>query len=178
MSVRQYWEAPVPPLHSAAGTALANSASLTDVNPTPNIVFPANFLDLGTRIELTAYGTFSNTGTPTLLLGFYYGGVAGTALAATTAFTTTTGATNWPWTLWLKGHVRSLGSSGTIMVQGEVRFPTSLTAWTIRPIPETALATVTIDTTAAKSLTVGAQWGTANASNTLTCHELTCEVKG
>lgn len=175
---RQYWAAPIPSLHVAAGAPYANLNTIADVSPTPNIVLPANFLDLGSRVRLKAYGTFSNTSTPTLILGFYYGGVAGVALAATTAITTTTGATNWPWRLELEGHVRSLGTSGTLMCSGKVYIPTSLTAWTLRPIPETALATVTIDTTAAKAITVGATWGTANASNTLTCHEMTCEVLG
>lgn len=166
-----YWEQTLPPYYSAAGAAYASSSTITDVNPTPNFILPANTLQIGSKIELEAFGTFSNTGTPTLVLGFYYGAVAGTALAATSAVTTTTAATNWQWQLRYSGTVRSLGSSGTIMGCGEFRNPTSLTAWTIRPIPETALATVTIDTTAAKAITVGATWGASNASNTLTCHE-------
>ena len=54
------------------------------------------------------------------------------------------------------------------MGQGFVDIATSLTAVTRIPIPATALATVTIDTTTAKAITIGAQWGTASASNTLT----------
>lgn len=178
MSVRQYWASPIPPLHVAAAAAFNTSITLTDVSPLPSIVLPANFLDIGTRIQITAYGTFSNTATPTLLLGFYYGGVAGPALAATSAITTTTAATNWPFRLYYEGHVRSLGTAGTIMGTGYVDLATSLTAYTHRPIPETALATVTIDTTAAKNITLGAQWGTSSASNTLTCHSITCLVEG
>lgn len=160
--------------YTAAGSAYASSTTLTDVNAVPNIVLPANYLQPGTMFELHAYGTFSNTSTPTLLMGFYYGAVAGTALAATSAITTTTGATNWQWTLHLEGHVRSVGSSGTVMCAGYFDIPTSLTAVTHRPIPETALATVTVDTTTAKAITVGAQWGTNSGSNTLTCHSFRC----
>lgn len=158
-----------------AGTALATSATLTDVNylTTTNCVLAASELQVGSVIELEAFGVASNTGTPTLLLGFYYGGVAGTALAATSAVTTTTAMTNWAWRLKWTGTVRSVGSTGTIMGFGSVDIPTSLTAITTRRIPETALATVTIDTTTAKALTVGAQWGTSSASNTLTCHGFT-----
>lgn len=166
--MRQYWVSPVPPINVADGTALASSTTLTDVSPNPQVTLPANLLETGSTLELHAFGKFSNTGTPTLLLGFYFGGVGGVALAATSAITTTTGATNWPFELYYKCRVRAAGSSGTIMGHGWIDLATSLTAVTHRPIPETALATVAVDTTTAKTLTVGAQWGTSSASNTLT----------
>jgi hypothetical protein len=150
------------------GAAYNTSTTLTDVSPASQYTTAPNSLYVGTVLSLHAFGSFSNTATPTLLLGFYYGGVAGIALAATSAITTTTGATNWPFEIRWKGIVRSTGTSGTIMGKGEVWIPTSLTAGAWRPIPETALATVAIDTTAAKTLTLGAQWGTSSASNTLT----------
>lgn len=175
----QKWRFPLEPQYRASGTALASSTTLTDINPTPHKVVPANFLQEGMKLTLTAAGTFSNTGTPTLLLGFYVGAVAGTALAATSAITTTTGATNWPWSIYLELQVRTLGSSGTVMPRnGHLDLATALTAFTHRPIPETALAAVTWDTTAAKSLTVGAQWGTSNAANTLTCVDFDVEISG
>ena len=158
-----------------AGAAYASSTSLTDVSPAPQFTFAAYQLVPGSVIRVTAGGVASNTSTPTLLLGLYYGGVAGTALAATTAITTTTAMTNWSWRLDYTGIVRTVGTSGTIMGMGQVRIPTSLTAWTYRPIPETALATVTIDTTAAKTLTLGAQWSANSGSNTLTCHQFLIE---
>jgi len=173
----QFWSALISPPYTAAGAAYASSTTLTDVSPTPNFTIPANYLIPGTAIKMTAFGTHSNTGTPTLILGFYYGGVAGTAIAATSAITTTTGATNWPWKLEFYGTVRTNGATGTILGHGFLDLATSLTAVTHRPIPETALATVTIDTTAAKAVTVGAQWGTSSASNTLTCHGFYFEAK-
>lgn len=174
----QLWTYPITPLYVASGGAYASSTTLTDVSPTPNTTIPANFLAPGMVIRVKAAGTFSNTSTPTLLLGVYYGGVAGTALAATSAITTTTGATNWQWTVEYFARVRTIGSSGTIMGFGAVDLGTSLTALTHRPIPETALANVTIDTTAAKALTIGAQWGTNSASNTLTCVHFDIDIAG
>lgn len=181
--MRQYWTAPLPPLFTASGTAYNTSVTLTDVSPGGATAgaaktIPAGFLEEGMVLRLTAFGTFSNTATPTLLLGFYYGGVAGTALAATSAITTTTGATNWQWRMEYQGTVRTKGATGTIMGSGWVDLATSLTAVTHRPIPETALATVTIDTTAQKVLTVGAQWGTSSASNTLTCVHFDVDIAG
>jgi hypothetical protein len=150
------------------GAAYASSTTATDVTAAPQFQIPANWLQADDVFEIHAFGSFSNTSTPTLILGVYYGGVAGTALAATSAITTTTGATSWPFELKYRGHVRSVGTSGTIMGKGEVWIPTSLTAGAWRPIPETALATVSVDTTTQKALTVGATWGTSSASNTLT----------
>ena len=172
----QTWESLLNgPAQVAAGTAYASSVTLTDVSPLPNTAIGANSLVPGSVIRLTAFGTFSTTGTPTLLLGFYYGGVAGTALAATTAITTGSGVTNVPWRMEWQGIVRSAGASGTIMGAGEVHLGTSVSAWTSYPLPQTAMATVSIDTTTAKNVTVGAQWGTSSASNTLTCNGLLIE---
>lgn len=164
-------------MHTADGSAYNTSTTLTDVSPTPNIALPANYLEPGVELEMFALGQFSNTSTPTLLLGFYFGGVAGVALAASSAITTTTGATAWPWQLEYRGRVRSIGSTGSIVGQGRLYLGTALTAFTIRPIPETSAArTVTIDTTTLKTLTVGAQWGTSSASNTLTCTEISVQA--
>src|SRR4051812_15306105 len=177
---RLYLRSPVPPFHSADGTPLASSVTLTDISPAPQIV-PAAFtmLEVGMEFEIDAFGEFSTTGTPTLLLGLYWGGVAGTALAATTAITTGTAAAAWPFHLRYRGRLRAVGSSGSIKGFGWVDLGTSLTAVATTFIPVTqALRTVTIDTTGAgaKALTVGAQWGTSSASNTVTCYDLSVDI--
>lgn len=172
--MRQYWASPIGPFHTADGSPYASSTTITDVSLAPQITLPANTLEAGMKLQLEAFGQFSNTSTPTLVLGFYYGAVAGSALAASSAVTTTTGATAWPWMLRYRGTVRSVGSAGSIVGQGELLLGTALTAFTVRPIPEVAASrTVAIDTTAAKALTVGATWGTNSASNTLTLNDFT-----
>lgn len=174
---RQYWVTPAPPFHTTNGTAYNTSTTLTDVSPLPNIVIPANLLEPGFELEVEAAGEFSNTGTPTLLLGVYFGGVAGVALAATSAVTTTTGAAAWPWQLRWRGVVRTNGTAGSINGQGRVYIGTALTAFTTRPFPETAAGrTVTVDTTTAKAITIGAQWGTSSASNTLTVNDISVKL--
>jgi hypothetical protein len=174
----QKWVFPLDTQHIADAAAYASSTTLTDVSPLPNIVVPGLFLLPGMMVKIKAYAKFSNTGTPTLLLGFYYGGVAGVALAATSAITTTTGATNWPIYLEWEGRIRKNGASGTVMGGGWIDLGTSLTSVTHRPIPETAAAEVAIDTTVAKALTLGAQWSASSASNTLTCANFTVEISG
>ena len=173
MSWESVLNAPLP----GAGAAYNTSTTLTDVSPAPQLTLPANYLQVGSAIQVDAQFSASNTATPTLLVGVYYGGVAGIALAATTALTTTTAMTNWPWRVRYKGVVRTTGTAGSIMGGGEVWVPTSLTAGAWRPIPEIALATVAIDTTVAKAITLGAQWGTSSASNTLTCQTFIVESK-
>ncbi len=174
------WEALLnSPQPTAAGTALANSTTLTDISVAPQFTLPANYLLAGSALKFTAYGVFSTTATPTLLLGVYYGGVAGTALATTGAVTTGSAVTNVPWRLEVTATVWTTGSSGTAKAQGLFGMGTSVSAWNFLPVPNTAnTGTVTIDTTAAKALTIGAQCGTANASNTITLHGLQTESMG
>lgn len=162
----------------AAGTALNTSATLTDISVAPPVTLPANFLVAGSALRFTAAGVFSNTATPTLILGVYYGGVAGVALAASSAVTTTTGATNWQWRFEVTTTIRSSGASGTAWSQGIMWLGTSATTFAAAPLPGAAPAAVTVDTTAAKTLTVGAQWGTSSASNTVQCHSFYVESLG
>lgn len=164
-------------MHVTDGASYNTSVTLTDVSRAPQKQFAAAQLEEGAELELHAHGFFSNTGTPTLLLGFYYGGVAGVALAASSAVTTTTTLTGVPWMLWYRGRVRATGTSGSIHGMGTLTLGTALTAVTVRPIPETLAArTVTIDTTIVKTISVGAQWGTSSASNTLTCQDLSIRI--
>lgn len=175
----QFWTAPIGPMASADGAAYASSTTLTDVSPgaaASPITLPGGVLQLGTQLRIRSMWTASNTATPTLLAGFYYGAVAGTALAASSAITTTTAMSGWTWIMEYFGVVQTVGTSGKIMGSGRIHVPTSLTAWTIRPIPETTPAQVTIDTTVAKAITTGLQWGASNASNTATCRMLSVET--
>lgn len=170
---RQYFEIPVGPFHTADGTALANSTTLTDITPAPPVVIPANLLEVGSTLKLTAAGRFSTTGTPTLLIGFYIGGVAGAALCATSAITTPSAVTNQTWRATAEARVRTVGTSGTVLGIGVTE---NISTTATNMMPATAPGTATWDTTAAKSLTVGAQWGTANASNTITLHHFVVEL--
>jgi hypothetical protein len=166
------------PQPTAAGAPLASSTTLTDISVVPQFTLPANFLQAGSALRFTAYGVFSTTATPTLLLGVYYGGVAGVALATTGAIATGSGVTNVPWRIELLSTVRTVGTAGTAISQGLYSMGTSVSAWNHLPIPNIALATVAVDTTAAKVLSIGAQWGTSSASNTITLHGFAIESVG
>src|SRR6266566_5089730 len=118
----QFWESTLNSPGIGAGASYNTSNTITDVSPAPQLVLPANFLYAGQSLRMTAFGTYANSATtPTLILGFYYGGVAGVALAASTAVTTTNTATvNWPWRMEATAMVRTAGASGTIICNGDL----------------------------------------------------------
>lgn len=172
----QFWESVLnSPSPTADGAALATSTTLTDVSPAPQLTLPANYVYPGQVFHIRAKGRFSTTATPTLLLGIYWGGVAGVALASNT-ITTPSGVTNLGWRLEADLVVRSVGSSGSILTVGDMLWGLTSTTTGQAFIPGSAPAAVTVDTTAAKAVTIGAQWGASSASNTLTCHQFVIEA--
>jgi hypothetical protein len=171
----QFWVSNPNSPAEGAGAALVSSVTLTDISPASPQYFTNAPLYAGQRFRLSAYGIFSTTGTPTLLMGFYYGGVAGTLLAATAATATGSGAAAWPWEAHLNFRVVTIGTSGTVWCKGWVDTPTGLAALTRTPIPITQTQPITVDTTTSKALTFGAQWGTSSASNTITCEDFIVE---
>jgi hypothetical protein len=168
---------PLTPLHVTDGSAFSAFTTFQDISPVPQLVLPQQMMDAGLELMLYANGEFSTTGTPTLALGFWFNGLAGAAptsiLAQTTATTTGSGAAAWPWEAWWRGRLRTIGATGTFKGVGGINLGTSLTAYSLIPMPTTqALRTVTADTTANRALGAGAAWGTSSASNTITVYNL------
>lgn len=164
---------------AARNLPVGESGSSTGTDAGGLAYFPGNSLSPGCRINIEAWGVASNTGTPTLIMGVYYGGVAGTALAVSTAKTTTTAMANWEWHLYFQARVLTTGISGSIIGSGYWNLPTALTSFTMIRLPETAPAAVTgLDTTIQKLITVGATWSASSASNTITCHDMRVAVDG
>lgn len=172
------WFQLVPPTRIVNGSAFNTFTSYQSISPAPDIKIGANGLTVGQKIRLLARGEFSNTGTPTLSIGFFWG-AAGVPLGQSALITTTTGATNWPWILEYDGTVRAIGTAGSIWGMGIISLGTSLTAMTTQFTPTTlALRTSAIDTTIEKVVGVGAQWGTSNAANTITVNDFEVWTKG
>jgi hypothetical protein len=160
---------PVSGAGEGAGSAYSNSTAATDVSPAPQYMSQTwGPMYIGQKWRFIAWSTASNTGTPTLNLGIYYGGVAGQALCTSGTVTTTTAMSSWQWLITVDAEVITLGSSGTIRSYGWIDIPTSATAVTRQSMSSTS-QDVTVNTTTNSALTFGATWGTANASNTLTC---------
>lgn len=168
----QRWVMPLGPFHTADGTAYNTSTTLTDVGPTPSIVIPANYLEVGMRLEWVVFGRFSTTSTPTLTLGIYLGTGAissGQAVCATSALTTPSGVTNQTFRIEGNASIRAVGSSTSATIIG-VSEVSNVTTTATNMAPATAPATLGFDSTIANKIMVGATWGTSSASNTLTVH--------
>lgn len=160
--MRQYWVAPVPPFHTADGTAYTGTAAIGDISPAPSIVIPANFFEVGARLEWDAWGKYTSTGTPgTVILGAYLGTGAiasGQAITATAATTVGTSKTNVIWSMHGWGSIRAVGSgtSATIMGMTEVTGIAGATTGDQIWAPATAPATLGFDSTIANKFMIGA----------------------
>jgi hypothetical protein len=143
-------------------------------------------LTAGTNINVFAWGVFSTTGTPTVILGLYRGTIndpvttSPEILAVSTAKTMTTGASTWEWSAQYWGRVVKTGTvttGGSIIGTGQWEFGTALTTFTTVRWPETAPAEVAIDTTISKGLAIGWTWSASSASNTVTCHDMQVSIR-
>lgn len=161
---------------TASGTAIANSTTETILFP--NITIPANYLQDGRVLRLRLFGGYGTTGTPTLTFAVRWGGVAGTVISKGGAITTGSGVGGGAsmtalWSIEVILQVRSNGSTGTLMTNGEISlYTTGTAAGSSYPLASgstggTTPATATVDLTADAALSVTALWGTANAANSI-----------
>lgn len=181
---RQFWSETMS-WATADGAAIANTSTETIIFP--NITIPANYLQDGRVLRLTAYGRYSSTGTPTLTFRNRWGGVAGSQLAASGAMVVGSTVTNGMWKLEVLIQVRTNGATGSLFAMGEAEI-TDDAAQTVGSATNasalgimgsagaSAPAAVTVDLTADTALSLTAQWSVASASNTLTGHLYTVEA--
>lgn len=187
---RQFWQEAVQ-WATASGTAIASSTTETIL--VPNVTIPANYMQDGRVLRLTAYGGYGTTATPTIIFALRWGGVSGTVMAKTSTWTTTSGVGGGAsmtalWRLEILIQIRSNGSSGTAMCNGIVQMFTSTagTAGTVtnygQLIPFTSGSTggttpavSTLDFTAANDLALTALWGTNNSANSIQLHNYLLE---
>lgn len=143
----------------AASTAISNTVTETAFSTSYSI--PANSLVPGEAIDIFWQGIATNTNsTDTLTIKVYIGGITGTALFTHAA---TDVADNNVFMGQYKLIVRTVGASGTIVGFGWGKsVPAAEGTATFK---DDILASTTIDTTAAQSIAVSAQWSVASASN-------------
>ena len=132
------------------------------------------YLKRGTKIRTEAEGTFSTTGTPTLVFGVYFGT---TPLGVNVALTTASGAVTLPWRLYAKTHVRNTDVPSAVVTTttGWLEYGTTLTAITRIPIPGIAQATVNVDNSVTAELSVQATYSASSASNIVVLHDILFE---
>jgi hypothetical protein len=126
----------------------------------------ASLLKPGATILLRLEGVYSTkaSGAGTLNIKAKMGS---TVVCQTTAQTVTDNLTSRRWSAEFILTCRTTGVSGTVFGQGQASLCTSATTGVVWEALNAA--TTTIDTTAAITFDVTGTWGTADASNSLTC---------
>lgn len=178
---RQFWSELLA-WATADGTAVANSA--TEAIAFPDVTIPANYLQDGRVLKISAWGRWSNvvTAVPTLIFALRWGGVAGTIIAQTPAVVTpATAVTNGIWRIFATIQTRLNGAAGSVFSIIDLVLTNGLVP-TFGTVANYGLATlggsagaatpaaVTVDLSIDKALSLTAKWSAANAANTLTGH--------
>lgn len=160
-------------LSQALLVTVANTTSQTPLLTTPSfgsLTIPANYLTVGKTLRFTAHGTFGITGTPNLTLAFSLS----TGPSCTVTIATIATGTNWEFTAYIP--IRVGGASGR--AYGNCSFRGSVTAGASGFAAYEHIGETTPDLTASTTVSFVCIWGTASASNTLTCHHSMLEVIG
>lgn len=130
------------------------------------LTFPADFFTAGSVVRITMRGELSDTGTPDFTLRLKFG----STVIADVGPTALTGVSSVEWMLDALITCRAAGASGTFIGGGLFDYDDGT---------ELALDSdtdVTVDTTGELTLDVTWEWGTANASNTVTCRASTISL--
>ena len=146
---------------------IANTATETLFNST--YVIPLAKLASGYVLKIKGrgvYGTAAAAGTLRIRIK-----LGGTTILDSLAFTATNSVpAGSGWNFEGEVIVISGGSGGNVEAQGEIKFWSAAAASQVMPLYNAA--PVAVDLSASKALTVTAQWGTANAANSITLRQL------
>lgn len=150
---------------SAVSAAIANTTTNTAFNQT--VTIPANYFKVGHGVRLKWMVVFSTTGAPTITLESLMGT---TVVSGPFGVVTASGASNNRYLIEMTLICYSTGTSGSFG-----RFGFQVAEQTTTTLTPTGGSTVTIDTTAATTVSVKAQWSVASVSNTCILEGLTVE---
>lgn len=147
---------------------VANTVTPTDLFSTGigSVTIPANTFEVGTAVRLYMTGHISTTGTPTIEYSVELGG---SELASTGAHTLGSGITNVGWRLFADIVCRAFPVAGSFVISGFIRIGDDLPGLV-------NISTTTLDLASALQLEVLAEWGTADAANTITCQTAIIEL--
>jgi concanavalin A-like lectin/glucanase superfamily protein/uncharacterized protein DUF2793/putative tail protein len=150
-----------------SANTIANSSAETSFASQYNLTLA--YLQAGVVLRIQARGTFSTdaSAAPTLRLKVKLGSAL---ILDTGAVTTTVAMTNRGWTIEGSMLVVVGGSSGQIEAQGLCTIATGAATASIVHLVNTAKIATSLNSS--KSLSITAQWGTADADNTITLREL------
>lgn len=160
------FERPTQAIQTAT-TTVANTVTETTLYGTigrGTLTIAANTLAVGDTLKLSARGIMSETGTPNINFRVKFGS---TEIVSTGNITMSGAMTNDSWILDCEITVLSIGASGTVFGAGAVFLDdtSNVNGLTNSSTPATAIV---VDTTAAITINITAQWDTADAGNTIT----------
>jgi hypothetical protein len=189
------WSAPSSPGNAASNVVSSfTTATLTDISP-GLCAIPPGLLNVGTRVRITATGSYIATTTASTITWGLYMNQAGTAIGTTEAILavspaiTAVAVTGITWIAQYWGHVAAVstttGTNASVVGHGQMNTGTSLTAaMNVYPMPVT-VAGMTVAQTATGLITyteqnvfVGVTIATNTGLTSITCDELTCELIG
>ena len=156
---------------TATGT-IGNSTVETAITSTGvggGLTLPTDFLLAGKSLCITARGVHSATASPNLTIKVKFG----STVILTTGAIATGNSTNEQFCIGGMITCRTTGASGTVFGQGSYQEASGTSA---RDYSMSNTATTTINTTVTQAITITAQWGTANAGNTISLTNLVIEV--
>lgn len=154
---------------TVSGTC-ANTTAETTISNTGvgTLTLPANFLSIGKTLRIKISGFFSSVSAPTLRLKIKAGS---TVLLDTTAVALGN-HTNAGFSINAEVTCRTIGAGGTVFSQG-VFYEIGGTKNSHKMVNTSATS---LSTTVSQALSVSAQWGTANAGNTITLSNLMVQI--
>lgn len=147
---------------TGAVTAFATTASI-----------PANSLRVGDVVRVTAAGHYGTKATPAGTLDTIVK-LGTTTMGSTGAQTMTASLTFALWWLQMEIVVQAIGASGSVRAEGWMAHQRTFTASNHLQLVNTAA--VTLDTTASMDASITVDWGTSDASNTITMHTFAVQV--
>lgn len=168
-TIRAYLSGITQNLSATLFTGTANANVVNTVTETTiigtgsgSLALPANFFVAGKTIRITLKGGIETTGTPTLRIRIKLGS---TTILDTTAITLVAITGTQLFEITAELTCRSTGASGSVMGEGKFNYFSSKTV--INPVSMYLGTAVTVDTTAAQTIDVTAEWGTASSANAI-----------
>ena len=149
-------------------STVANTTTETTLLGTPvgSYTLPTNFLTIGKTLRFKASGFISTAGSAgNMTLRFKFGA---TNICVTPSFTATNNLSQQLWKVDVVVTCRTTGASGTVFGQGRYGRYTVSNGNRVS-VAMVNTATTTINTTTTNTVNLTVQWGTASASNTITC---------
>lgn len=167
---------------TGASTALSNcgsSGTACAAFSNGSVSIPASYCTPGRVIHIFASGIYSDTGSPNLDFGVYYGtdgSSTGTAsdvlISSSSGLSGGTTQTNNGWAVDYYINCNTSGTSGTVIGEGNAAVAkTAAISNTAVMYKNSATPAATVNTTVAKNIYLFPLWQTANAANTVTCQQ-------